>query len=102
MRNYSTKERFLWTWLGFAAVVTVLRFLHAAAPGLDLGLQIEAAHNLLAGSGLTLYTHAGPDFAAPATLITLTHFPAGYSFCAAALMAMGVSVGMVMKLLGAV
>ena len=102
MRKYSTEERFLRTWLGSAAVVTVLRFLHAAAPGYDLGLQIEAAHNLLAGNGLSLYHHVGPDFAGPATLITLTHFPSGYSFSAAALIAMGASVGMVVKMLGAV
>ena len=89
-------------WLGSAAVVTGLRFLHAAAPGYDLGLQILAAHNLLAGNGLSLYKHAGPDFAGPATLITLTHFPSGYSFSAAALIAMGASVGMVVKILGAV
>ena len=85
----------------FRALVTVLRFLHAAAPGYDLALQIQAAHNLLAGNGLSLYRHVGPDLAGPATLITLTHFPSGYSLCAAALMALGVSVGMVVKVLGA-
>jgi hypothetical protein len=101
MRKYSAEDRFLKTWLCSAAVVTVLRFLNAEAPGYDLALQIEAAHNLLAGNGLSLYRQAGSDLAGPATLITLTHFPSGYSLCAAALMAIGVSVGMVVKVLGA-
>jgi hypothetical protein len=98
----STEGRFLLVWLCSAALVTVLRFLNAAAPGYDLQWQIEAAHNLLAGNGLSIYQHMGSDLAGPATLITLTHFPSGYSFCAAALMAVGVSVGMVVKVLGAV
>lgn len=100
--TYAPERRFLLPWLCSAALVTVLRFLHAADVGYDLGLQIQAAHNLLAGNGLSLYRHAGPDLAGPATLSTLTHFPSGYSLCAAVLMAMGLSVGMIVKLLGAV
>src|SRR5262245_11114311 len=101
MRKYSTEDRFLLVWLCSAILVTVLRFLSAAAPGYDLTFQIQAAHNLLAGNGLSLYQHTGPDLASPATLTTLTHFPSGYSFCAAALMAMGFSVGTAVKVLGA-
>ena len=97
----STEGRFLLVWLCSAVVVTVMRFLNAASPGYDLGLQIQAAHNLLAGNGLSLYRQMGPDLGGPAALMTLTSFASGYSFCAAALMALGVSVGMVVKVLGA-
>lgn len=100
--TYAPERKFLLPWLCSAALVTVLRFLHAAPVGYDLGLQIQAAHNLLAGNGLSLFRHAGPDLAGPATLSTLTHFPSGYSLFAAALMAMGLSVGMIVKLLGGV
>jgi hypothetical protein len=99
--KYSAEDRFILLWLCSAALVTALRFLNAESPGYDLSLQIEAAHNLLAGNGLSLYRNIGPDLAGPAKLITLTHFPSGYSLCAAALMAMGAGVGMVVKLLGA-
>ena len=64
--KYSTEGRFLMLWLCSAALVMVVRFLHAAALGYDLALQIQAAQNLLAGRGLSLYRHAGPDLAEPA------------------------------------
>src|SRR5262249_33291053 len=53
--SYSTNGKFLQPWLCSAFLVTILRFLHPAAPGYDLGLQLEAAQNLLAGNGLSYY-----------------------------------------------
>ncbi len=97
----STESRFLLLWLCSAVVVVVLRFLHTANLGYDLVLQIRAAQNLLAGKGLSFYGPAGPDLAEPAKLFVLTQFPCGYSFFAAALIAMGVSIGIVVKVLGA-
>ena len=88
-------------WLAGAAVVTMARLLHAAQPGGDQGFQIVAAHNLLAGLGLSVYAHPGPDLADPASLYKLTHFPAGYSLIAVAAFAAGLGVGALIKLLGA-
>jgi hypothetical protein len=82
-------------------VVTVLRFLHVADPGYDLGIQLQAAHNLLAGHGLSTFEHVGPNLTDPARLETLTYFPAGYSLAAAALMALGLSMGTAIRVLGA-
>jgi hypothetical protein len=79
-----------------------VRFLHAADPGYDLAIQIQAAQNLLNGNGLSIYSLAGEDdLARPNKLVTLTHFPSGYSFYAAALIAMGLSVAGVLKVGGA-
>jgi hypothetical protein len=89
------------SWLASAAVVTIARLLYAAAPGYDLGQQIQAAHNLLAGNGLSWYRHIAPDLTMPASLITLTHFPAGYSLYFAAVTKAGLGVGSAVKLLGA-
>ena len=88
-------------WLCSAAVVTTLRFLNVGELGYDLTLQIQAAQNLLAGKGLSVYKHAAPDLAEPAQLFTLTHFPAGFSLFTAALIALGAGVGTVVKVLGA-
>jgi hypothetical protein len=99
--KYSTEGRFLLLWLCSAALVTVLRFLNAADLGYDLTWQIQAAQHLLAGKGLSYYEPVGPALAEPAQLLTLTFFPCGYSFFAAALIVMGASVGVVVKVLGA-
>src|SRR5262249_30503078 len=99
--KYSTEGRFLLPWLCSAALVVVLRFLSAVDLGYDLTLQIQAAQHLLAGKGLSYYWPVGPDLAEPARLLTLTHFPCGYSVFAAALIAMGASVEVVVKVLGA-
>jgi hypothetical protein len=88
-------------WVASAAVVAAARFLHAATPGHDLSFQLEAAQNLLAGSGLTYFHQVSSNLAEPGQLATLTHFPAGYSLFAAALMGVGLDVGMTMKVLGA-
>src|ERR1700730_11044774 len=88
-------------WLCSATLVTVIRFLHAGGPGYDLALQIQATHNLLAGHGLSLYEHMGPDLADRASLVTLTYFPPGYSLIAAALLSAGFGVGMTVKVMGA-
>ena len=97
----STGSRVLLPWLWSAAVVVGLRFLHPADLSYDLTWQIRAAQHLLAGKGLSFYGPAGPDLAEPAQLFTLTQFPCGYSLFAAALMAMGLSTGIVVKVLGA-
>lgn len=97
-----SKNRFIALWLCSAAIVVLARVFNAADLGYDLTLQIQAAQNLLNGNGLSIYSFTvAEDFAKPATLLTLTHFPAGYSFCAAALMAMGFSLGGVLKATGA-
>jgi hypothetical protein len=93
---------FVHVWLWSAALVTVIRFLHAAQAGHDIGLQIQAAENLLRGNGLSTYQHTGANLTAAPSLVTLTHFPAGYSLCAATLMALGLSVGTMLKVMGAV
>jgi hypothetical protein len=88
-------------WVASATVVAVARFLHVATPGHDLSFQLEAAQNLLAGNGLTYFEHVSSNLAEPARLTTLTHFPAAYSLLAAALMGVGLDVGMTIKVLGA-
>ena len=97
-----SRGRFLLPWLCAAAVVVVLRFLSAVDLGYDLTWQLQAAQHLLAGKGLSVYWGRGLDLAEPLKLVTLTHFPCGYSVFAAALIAMGASVGVVVKVLGAV
>jgi hypothetical protein len=100
--NDSSPEReFLLPWLCSAAVVTVIRLLHAGDLGYDLTIQIQAGQNLLAGKGLTVYWPTADNLADPFTLAVLTHFPAGYSLYAAALMGLGVDVGTLVKVSGA-
>ena len=93
--------RFLLPWLFSACVVLVSRFVHAADLGYDLTFQFQAAHNLLAGRGLTTFSPTTGDLADPLTLETLTHFPSGFSLCAAALMALGFGPGTALKIMGA-
>ena len=88
-------------WVASATVVAVARFLSVAKPSHDLSYQLEAAQNLLAGNGLTFFQHFSANLAEPGRLVTLTHFPAGYSLLAAALMGVGLDVGMIIKVLGA-
>src|SRR5262245_22341891 len=92
---------FLLPWLCGAGVVVVSRFLHAADLGYDLTAQLQAAQHLLAGKGLTVYSPVTQDLADPLALVTLTHFPAGYSLCAAMLLALGADTGLALKILGA-
>jgi hypothetical protein len=80
-------------WLGSAATVTMARFFQAADPGYDLGLQLQAAHNLLAGRGLATFSELGPNLSRPNVLVPLTWFPAGYSLAAAAFSSAGLGVG---------
>lgn len=92
---------FLVPWLCAAGVVVVSRFLHAADLGYDLTAQLQAAQNLLAGKGLTVYSPVTHDLADPLALVTLTHFSAGYSLSAALLLALGADSGLALKVLGA-
>src|SRR5262245_4060298 len=96
----TARRNFVRPWVLSAPVVSVARFLNADGPGHDLGRQILAAHNLLAGRGLSYYEHFGSDMSDPPTLVTLTHFPAGYSLLSAVLYAIGVDVGTAVKILG--
>jgi len=87
-----------------AALLTAVRFLHVADLGYDLTLQIQAAQLLLDGKGLSIYTTEplnGDDLGQPLKLVGLTHFPCGYSLYAAALIALGLDLGLVLKLFGA-
>ena len=88
-------------WLYAAMFVTVVRFFQPAPIGYDPGLQIQAAQNLLAGRGLAVYQSGEANLAAPGFLVTLTHFPAGYSLAVAALIACGLGLSLIVKLLGA-
>jgi hypothetical protein len=99
----SIVRKFFMLWLCSALLVTLVRLVYPGPLSYDLALQIQAAQNLLAGKGLSIYEHWGPeaDLAAPARLITLTLFPSGYSLVAAGLLAVGCSVGMAVKLLAA-
>ena len=82
--------KLLFVWLCSAAFVTVVRALHVADLGYDLTLQIQAEQNLLHGQGLSIYPpRFASDLAEPSQLVTLTYFPAGYSFIVGALMAAG-------------
>jgi hypothetical protein len=64
--------------------------------------KYKLPQNLLKGNGLSIYSLEGEDdLARPNKLITLTHFPAGYSLFAAALLTMGFSVAAVLKVGGA-
>jgi hypothetical protein len=102
MKNHADHNVLRPLWLGSAAIVTVVRFFQAADPGYDLGLQLQAAHNLLAGRGLATFAEPGPNLSHPNVLVPLTYFPAGYSLAAAALASVGLGVGTTLKVLGAV
>ena len=77
--KHSPERRLLGFWLTSAALVAVSRILHAISMSYDLGLQILAGQNLLKGNGLSIFEQTSADLNAPASLMTLTHFPAGYS-----------------------
>jgi hypothetical protein len=95
------ERRFLAPWLASAAIVTIVRLLHAADLGYDLTIQIQAAQNVLAGHGLTAYTPRSDNLADPHSLVTLTQFPSGYSLYAAAMLALGAGPGTLVKIMGA-
>jgi hypothetical protein len=93
-----SKNQLLCLWLCSAAVVTLARVFNAADLG-ELPIQIQAGQHLLAGNGLTVYSSPGEDdLAQPAKLVTLAHYPSGYSLYAAGLMSMGVSLATLVKL----
>ncbi|MFL6514014.1 MAG: hypothetical protein ACJ8M1_03230 [Chthoniobacterales bacterium] len=93
----------IWLCLFSATVTTIARLLNATDIAFDFPSQIQAAQHLLAGKGLSIYAWAVEgDLAGRARLLTMAHFPAGYSLCAAALMAMGFSVAAIVKTCGSV
>lgn len=84
------RHPFLFITLGSTATVVAARLLHAVDPGYDLTLQIQTAHNLLAGNGFTIYSPTAADLSEPFTRLVMTHFAAGYSLYAAAMIAAGI------------
>lgn len=102
MRKKETESRALSIWLGAAALVVATRLFTVADLGYDLTLQFQAAQNLLQGNGLAIYEQAGDEFSRSMGLVTLTHFPCGFSFAAALLIATGAGPGTVVKISGAI
>ena len=101
MKNLGESNFLPRLWLGSAAIVAVARFFQPADPGYDLGLQLQAAHNLLAGRGLATFAEPGPNLSQPNVLVPLTYFPAGYSLATAAFASVGLDVATALKVLGA-
>lgn len=98
-----SRSAFVRIWLVPACLVVFLRFFHGTTLGYDSAAQLQAAQNLLAGRGLTVCSMQGePDLATPMRLWVLTYFPAGYSLCAAVILAAGASPLLALKLLGAI
>ena len=95
--NGSIQRSFLMFWLCSAAVVTGARLFNPIPMSLDLAFQIQAAQNLLAGHGLSVFSRYAPDVAAPSGLVLLTVFPSGYSLFTAAILALGGSEGIAVR-----
>ena len=93
-----TKKRLLLVWISSGAMVTVARVSNAVDLG-ELPIQIQAAQHLVAGQGLTVYSAAGElDLAAPAKLLVLAHYPAGFSVYAAVALACGLGLGTLVRI----
>src|SRR5262249_4179366 len=95
--NGSIQRSFLMFWLCSAAVVTGARLFNPIDMSLDLAFQIQAAQNLLAGHGLSVFSRYAPDVAAPSVFVLLTVFPSGYSLFTAAILALGGSEGIAVR-----
>ena len=65
MSRFIEHNKLAGVWLCSATVVVVARLLHASDPNYDLGIQLQAAHNLLAGHGLSTYQHVAPNLTEP-------------------------------------
>jgi hypothetical protein len=103
MRLPKNRLLLIWCCLCSAAVTIIARLLNATDIGFDFPSQIQAAQHLLAGRGLTIYAWAiQGDLGGRARLLTMAHFPAGYSLGAAALIAMGFTIAAIVKTFGAV
>jgi len=97
-----SRSAFIRLWLVPVCLVVLLRLIHSTTLGYDPAIQLQAARNLLNGRGLTVYSIPGEsDLSAPNRLQVLTYFPAGYSVCAAAVLALGCSAFSALKFLGA-
>ena len=97
------QKRFVRPWLWSAAIVVIIRLLHATEINYDVTLQIQAAQHLLQGRGLAVYWPTADDIAKPLTLEPLTQFAPGYSLYTAALNGAGVTdLGVVIKIFGAI
>ncbi len=89
-------------WVCGAVAVSVARLLHPIRAGHDIGYQILAAQNLLAGAGLTIFEHSSAVLNDPPTQVTLTHYPAGYSLGVAAFLGAGFDEPFAIKALGSI
>ena len=87
--------------LGSATLVTVLRCFTLTDLGYDLTLQLQAAQHLLAGKGLRIFAETA-GLGDPLELRTMTHFPSGYSFYAAAMLSLGLPLALVTMVFGAI
>ena len=97
------RRRFVRPWLWSAAIVVIVRLLHAADIDYDVTLQVQAGQHLVQGKGLSVYWPTADDIAKPLTLEELTQFAFGYSLYTAALTAAGVTdLGVVIKISGAI
>jgi hypothetical protein len=97
-----SQTSFVRFWLIPASFVVVFRFFNGADIGYDLTVQLQAAQNLVAGHGLSIYSLGGePNLAAPNRLVPLTYFPAGYSLFAVLPTALGCTAAITVKLLAA-
>jgi hypothetical protein len=97
------RRHFVRPWLWSAAIVVIIRLLHATDINYDVTLQIQAGQHLLQGKGLAVYWPTADDIRKPLTLEELTQFAAGYSLYTAALTAAGVTdVGALVKIAGAI
>ena len=97
------RRRFVRPWLWSAAIVVIIRLLHAADIDYDVTLQVQAGQHLVQGKGLSVYWPTADDIAKPLTLEELTQFAAGYSLYTAALTAAGVTdPGVIIKISGAI
>src|SRR5437764_1823440 len=95
-----SRTAFLRIWLFAAILVTAIRLFCATRMGYDQSIQIQAAQNLLAGRGLSIYELNGEaDLSFPDRLATLTYFPAGYSLMIAAFLTIGVAPVIAIKIL---
>lgn len=98
------KTRILALLFGTTTLVLFLRFFTSTDLGYDLTVQIQAAQNLIAGKGLKvfIFSEAEVDISKPLKLLTLTHFPCGYSLYCAAVLSLGLPLALVTKIFGAV
>jgi hypothetical protein len=81
------------------ACILILRFFSTAHSGIDIGIQIQAAQNLLAGNGLKTWA-IGNHFLIDRPSIILTHFPCGFSWLIAFFLKLQIPLPISLKIYG--